>query len=31
MWDGNKRRFSNSDEANKLVKPFVRKGWDLKV
>jgi hypothetical protein len=31
MWDGNKRRFSNSDEANKLVKPFLRKGWDLKV
>jgi hypothetical protein len=31
MWDANKRRFSNNDEANKLLKPFLRKGWDLKV
>ncbi len=30
MWDAN-RRFSNSDEANKLLKPFSRKAWDLKV
>ena len=31
MWDANKRRFSNSEEANRFVKPFLRKGWDLKV
>jgi hypothetical protein len=31
MWDSNKRRFSNSEEANRLLKPFLRKGWDLKV
>jgi hypothetical protein len=31
MWDANKRRFNNNDEANKLLKPFLRKGWDLKV
>ena len=31
MWDANKRRFSNSEEANRYVKPFLRKGWELKV
>ena len=31
MWDGKKRQFSNSQEANRLLKPFLRKGWDLKV
>lgn len=31
MWNPNKRRFSNRGEANKLVKPFLRMGWDLKV
>lgn len=31
MWDANRRRFSNSEEANKLLKPFLRKGWELKV
>jgi hypothetical protein len=31
MWDGTKRRFSNSEEANKYVKPSLRKGWTLKV
>jgi hypothetical protein len=31
MWDGKNRRFSNSDEANKHLKPYLRKGWDLKV
>jgi hypothetical protein len=30
-WDANKRRFRNSEEANKLVKPFLRKGWELKL
>jgi hypothetical protein len=31
MWDANKRRFSNSAEANKHLKSFLRKGRDLKV
>jgi hypothetical protein len=31
MWDANKRQFRNSEEANRLLKPFLRKGWDLKV
>jgi hypothetical protein len=31
MWDGGKMRFSNSEEANKYLQPYVRKGWELKV
>src|ERR1035437_8097111 len=31
MWDANKRQFRNSEEANRLLKPFLRKGWDLKM
>jgi hypothetical protein len=31
LWDANRRRFSNSEEANRHLKPFLRKGWDLKV
>ena len=31
MWDANKRRFSNSEEANRYLKPYLRKGWDLKA
>ncbi|MEO8593777.1 MAG: Gfo/Idh/MocA family oxidoreductase [Candidatus Solibacter sp.] len=31
MWDASKRRFSNSEEANKLLKPYLRKGWELKI
>jgi Oxidoreductase family, NAD-binding Rossmann fold/Oxidoreductase family, C-terminal alpha/beta domain len=31
IWDAKNRRFSNSEEANKLLKPYLRKGWDLKV
>ncbi len=31
LWDANKRRFSNSEEANRLVKPYLRKGWQLKA
>ncbi|MGD0580546.1 MAG: Gfo/Idh/MocA family oxidoreductase [Bryobacteraceae bacterium] len=30
-WDAKKRRFSNSEAANKLLKPYLRKGWELKV
>jgi hypothetical protein len=31
LWDANKRRFTNSAEANRLVRPALRKGWDLKL
>jgi hypothetical protein len=31
MWDAKNMRFSNNEEANKLLKPFMRKGWELKV
>jgi predicted dehydrogenase len=31
MWDASKRRFSNSEEANRLLKPYARKGWELKL
>ena len=28
-WDAEKRRFSNRPEANKYLRPEVRKGWKL--
>ena len=28
-WDEAACRFTNSDEANKLLKPFVREGWQI--
>ena len=31
MWDAKNMRFSNSEEANKYLKPSLRKGWELKV
>ena len=31
MWDSKSMRFTNSEEANKYLKPFVRRGWELKV
>jgi hypothetical protein len=31
MWDAKNVRFSNSEEANKYVKPYLRKGWELKL
>jgi hypothetical protein len=31
LWDANKRRFTNNDQANRLLKPVLRKGWELKV
>lgn len=31
MWDGKAGRFTNSEEANKLLKPTFRKGWELKL
>ncbi len=29
MWDGPNMRFTNSDQANQLINPPRRKGWDL--
>ena len=31
MWDAKNRRFSNSDEANKHLRPFLRKGWEMRL
>ncbi|HSW49138.1 MAG TPA: hypothetical protein VLH09_03140, partial [Bryobacteraceae bacterium] len=31
LWDARNMRFSNSQEANKYVKPFARKGWEMKL
>ena len=31
MWDSKTMRFTNSEEANKLLKPIFRKGWELKL
>jgi len=28
-WDNVKKRFTNSAEANKLLKPYIRKGWKV--
>ena len=31
LWDSKKMEFTNNRDANKLVKPFFRKGWELKA
>ncbi|MFB3778096.1 MAG: Gfo/Idh/MocA family protein [Bryobacteraceae bacterium] len=31
LWDGPRMRFTNSAEANKLLRPYLRKGWELKL
>jgi hypothetical protein len=31
LWDAKNMRFSNSQEANQLLSPFVRKGWEVKI
>ena len=31
MWDAKSRRFTNSAEANRLLRPYLRKGWELKL
>ena len=31
VWDATNQRFSNSPEANKLLRPFTRKGWETKL
>ncbi len=30
-WDSKNMRFTNSAEANRLLKPVFRKGWELKI
>jgi predicted dehydrogenase len=30
-WDSRNMRFTNSEEANKLLRPAIRKGWELKL
>ena len=30
-WDSKNLRFTNSEEANKYVKPTFREGWDLRL
>ena len=31
MWDAKNLRFANNEEANRYLKPFLRKGWELKL
>jgi hypothetical protein len=31
MWDSKNLRFTNNQEANKYLKPFVRRGWEYKL
>jgi len=31
MWDAKKMQFTNSAEANQLLRPNIRKGWELKL
>jgi hypothetical protein len=31
LWDAQNMRFTNNAEANKLLTPFVRKGWEMKL
>ena len=30
LWDGRNLRFTNNEKANEYVKPYFRKGWELK-
>jgi hypothetical protein len=31
LWDPKNLRFSNNEEASSYLKPFIRKGWEMKV
>ncbi len=31
IWDSKSMRFSNSEDANKYLQPYLRKGWELKL
>jgi len=30
LWDGENLRFTNNEKANEFVRPYFRKGWELK-
>ena len=30
-WDARNMRFANSDAANKYIRPYIRKGWEMKL
>jgi hypothetical protein len=30
-WGAKNMRFTNNDEANKYMKPFLRKGWAMNL
>jgi hypothetical protein len=31
LWDAKNMRFTNNAEANKYLKPYIRKGWEMKL
>jgi len=31
LWDAKRMRFTNSEEANRYLRPYIRKGWELKL
>jgi hypothetical protein len=31
MWDARNMRFTNNQEANQYLRPYVRKGWEMKL
>jgi hypothetical protein len=31
LWDAKNMRFTNNQEANKYLRPYIRKGWEFKV
>ena len=31
LWDAKNMRFTNNADANKLLRPYVRKGWEMKL
>ncbi len=31
QWDAKAGRFTNNEEANRMLKPYIRKGWELKL
>ncbi len=31
LWDAKNMRFTNNNEANQYIRPYIRKGWELKL
>jgi hypothetical protein len=31
LWDAKNMRFTNNAEANRLLRPYVRKGWEMSI